>query len=148
MRFSRWPDRLGMVIAIGCGIHCAAMTIAFLAWPALWLNRSLWERGVWQQLIVVEWTLLGLAWVLILSTSVLGWLGHGRWQPPVLGLAGISLMTASIVSPLHTLGYWGSGLALLGGVMVATAHWMNLRLACQRGRAPPRKRSGLHGPGA
>ncbi len=128
MRLFRWPDRLGMIIAVGCGVHCAAMTVVFLTWPALWLNRSLWERGLWKQLIIVEWSLLALAWLLILTTSVSGWFTHRRWPPPVIGLAGASLMTVAIVSPLHTLGYWGSSLALIGGIMVAVAHWLNLRL--------------------
>lgn len=131
MFLSRWPDRLGMIIAIGCGIHCAAMTIAFIAWPALWLNRNLWERGVWQQLILIEWALLALAWLLILTTAIHGWFAHRRWLPPALGLTGVTLMTTAIISPLHTLGYWGSGLALAGGILVAGAHWFNLRLMCQ-----------------
>ncbi len=128
MRIFRWPDRLGMIIAVGCGLHCAAMTVAFLAWPALWLNRSLWESGIWKQLIVLEWSLLAMAWLLILTTAVNGWFTHHRWPPTVIGLAGAGLMTVAIASPLHTLGYWGSTLALIGGVMVAAAHWLNLHL--------------------
>ncbi len=128
MRAFRWTDRLGMIIAVGCGLHCAAMTVAFLAWPALWLNRGLWERGIWKQLIVLEWSLLGLAWLLILTASIVGWFTHRRWPPILIGLAGAGLMTVAIISPLHTLGYWGSSLALAGGIMVATAHWLNLHL--------------------
>jgi len=128
MRAYRWPDRLGMIIAIGCGLHCAAMTLVFLTWPALWLNRSLWERGVWKQLMVLEWSLLGLAWLLILTASFNGWFTHRRWAPSLIGLTGAGLMTVAIVSPLHTLGYLGSSLALAGGILVAVAHWRNLQL--------------------
>lgn len=128
MRKWSWPDRLGMLIAIGCGVHCAAMTVVFLAWPALWLNRSLWERGLWKQLILIEWTLLSLAWLLILTSTIYGWFIHRRWSPGMIGLIGAGLMTVAILSSLHSLGYWGSALALIGGIMVASAHWLNLRL--------------------
>lgn len=128
MRALRWPDRLGMVVAIGCGVHCAAMTVIFLTWPALWLNRSLWERGVWKHLLLLEWSLLGLAWLLIVTAAVAGWFIHKRVIPGLVGLTGIGAMSLAILSPLHQLGYWGSGLALCGGLMVAVAHWLNLRL--------------------
>jgi hypothetical protein len=128
MRRFRWPDRLGMIVAIGCGVHCAAMTMVFFTWPALWLNRSLWERGVWQQLILLERSLLGLAWLLIVAAAIAGWFSHRRWHPAVIGLTGAGVMTIAIVSPLHALGYRGSIMALIGGLMVALAHWLNLRL--------------------
>ncbi|WP_376693933.1 MerC domain-containing protein [Wenzhouxiangella sp. EGI_FJ10409] len=128
MRFRLSTDRIGLFVAIGCGLHCAALSGAFLLWPALWLNRRLWESGLWHSLRYLELGLLALAWTLVIFASWLGWRHHRCLHPAVIGLTGAMVMTVAIVTPLHFSGFWVSVMALLGGLTVAAAHWLNLRL--------------------
>lgn len=128
MRLRPSTDRIGLIVSIGCGLHCAALTAAFMLWPALWLNRQLWESGLWQLLRYVELGLLVLTWALVVSASWLGWRRHGCLHPAIIGLVGAGLMTLAIFTPLHFSGAWVSMLALAGGLTVAVAHGLNLRL--------------------
>ncbi|NBB92078.1 MAG: MerC family mercury resistance protein [Gammaproteobacteria bacterium] len=121
-------DRIGLIVAIGCGLHCAALTGAFMLWPALWLNRRLWESGLWQSLRHLELGLLALTWTLVLAASWLGWRRHRCLHPTAIGLAGAATMTVAILTPLHFSGAWVSALAVAGGIAVAVAHGLNLRL--------------------
>lgn len=121
-------DRIGLIVAISCGLHCAALTVLFVMWPALWLNRRLWESGLWQSLRYVELGLLILTWGLVLAASWRGWNRHRCLHPVLIGLAGALAMTVAIFTPLHFSGAWVSLLALAGGVTVAVAHALNLRL--------------------
>jgi hypothetical protein len=135
MRLS--TDRIGLIVAVSCGLHCAALTVLFVAWPALWLNRRLWESGLWQSLRYLELGLLILTWVLVLAASWLGWKRHHRRHPVLIGLAGVLAMTVGIFTPLHFSGAWVSMLALAGGVTVAVAHALNLRLRRRLHRGGP-----------
>lgn len=128
MRLRLSTDRIGLVVAIGCGLHCAALTGAFMLWPALWLNRRLWESGLWQSLRHLELGLLFGAWALIILASWAGWRKHRRLHPSIVGLVGTTIMTVAILTPLHFSGMWVSLLSLFGGVTVAVAHGLNLRL--------------------
>lgn len=127
-RFTQSADRLGLFVALGCGLHCAALTGAFLVWPALWLNRRLWESGLWQSLRFLELALLCLAWTLVAVTSWLGWKRHRQLYPAAIGLSGALTMTVAIATRLHFSGFWVSLLALAGGVAVTVSHALNLRL--------------------
>jgi hypothetical protein len=136
-RLAGSTDRLGLFIALGCGIHCAALTGVFLLCPALWLNRQLWESGLWQSLRYLELGLLVLAWALVAFASWFGWRQHRYLHPAAIGLTGVLVMTVAILTPLHFSGMWVSLLALGGGLAVAISHALNLRLRrrLHRGRA-------------
>lgn len=126
-RSTRVPDILGMIVSISCGLHCLALTLLFFLYPALWLNRRYWEIGLWQKLLWIEWSLLATAAGLILLAMTLGWWRHRRRLPACLALLGLAALAAATLTPLHFKGFWGSLLALAGGIMVAGAHWLNLR---------------------
>ncbi len=123
----RWTDRLGMVVAIGCALHCATVTLLFLLFPALWLNRRYWEMGLWQKLLWLEWALLGLAWLMMIGATLLGGVNGKRVWPTLLGLAGLTGMSILILTPLHFSGPWISAVILGCGLLVGLAHYLRLR---------------------
>jgi len=119
---------VGLFVALGCGFHCAALTGAFILWPALWLNRQLWESGFWHWLRLAELGLLGVTWALVVLTAWFGWKRHRHLYPAAIGLAGLLTMSVAIATRLHFSGAWVSLLAVAGGLAVATFHLLNLRL--------------------
>jgi len=126
-RDSRWADRLGMVVATACGLHCATLTVVFLSFPSLWLNRYYWEIGLWQKLVWLEWSLLAIAWLLMLSTLILNGRPRGHWLTTLSGLLGLSGMSLLVLSPLHFSSPW-IGLAILTcGILVGLSHFARLR---------------------
>ncbi len=125
---SSWADRLGMLVAAGCGLHCAALSLLFILYPALWMNRKYWEIGLWQKLLWLEWGLLATAWLLVVVAMASGWLRHHRIGPGLLAAASLVLMTVVVTSALHFASQW-MGLVTLGaGILLAGAHYWNLRL--------------------
>jgi len=122
-----WADRLGMVVAIGCGLHCATLTVLFLSFPTLWLNRRYWEIGLWQKMLWLEWSFLAMAWVMLLLSLSIHGLGKGHRFSGLAGLLGLASMTVLVLTPLHFSSPW-IGLAMLGcGLVVGLAHFHRLR---------------------
>jgi hypothetical protein len=126
-------------MALACAVHCAALTSIFLLYPTLWMKRKYWEMGLWHKLIWLEWTLLGLAWVMCIVAMTLGWRCHGRTGPGLLAFSAIVSLTALIATPLHFSGFWTSYAALFAGLGLAAAHYWNHRLGqrCQPRRFDP-----------
>ena len=119
-------DRLGLIISLSCGLHCAAMTAVLILYPALWLNHSLWELGLWQNLLRLERLFLVLAWIFAVFAMSSALFRHRRLGPPVLAAVGLVLLTTAITTPMHSQPFLGSALALAGGVLLAGAHGWNL----------------------
>lgn len=124
---SRWIDRVGIFVAVGCGLHCAALTAIVLLYPAIWLNRSLRQSGLWTWLWWSEWSLLVGAWMLVTIAAGLVLLRRGRSRFLGFAVPGLVLLTLAIASPLHGSAPTVSALALVGGILVAIGHWINLR---------------------
>lgn len=121
-------DRLGMVAAIGCGVHCAMFSALLILYPALWLSRSFRQSGLFLWLYYAEWIFLALAWLLVMITMIPAVVQRRRWTAPALAAAGLLIMTMAILSPLHGRSAWVSVISLSGGLLVAAAHIINLRL--------------------
>ncbi|OAB59171.1 hypothetical protein AY599_05545 [Leptolyngbya valderiana BDU 20041] len=116
-----------MVVAIGCGLHCATLTVVFLSFPTLWLNRRYWEIGLWQKMLWLEWTLLAIAWLMMLTSLWFHGLGKGRRWSGLMGLVGLVSMTVLVLTPLHFASPW-VGLAMLAsGLMVGLAHFHRIK---------------------
>jgi hypothetical protein len=108
-------DRLGILLSGLCAVHCMATLVlvamfglggGFLLDPAL--HR------------------IGLALAIAVGGIALG-LGvarHGRREPLAIGAAGLSLMTAALVTG-H--GPAEAALTICGVTLVALAHWRNVR---------------------
>jgi len=131
-RSGRWIDRIGLVLAVGCGLHCASLTAVLLLYPAVWLDRSLRASGLWTVIWWTEWLLLASAWLFAcVASGIAFWLRRRRLAPAV-ALTGLTTLTIAIASPLHGSSPSAAGLALLGGLLVGGAHWLNLRaIACR-----------------
>lgn len=124
---TRWADRVGMVVAVGCGLHCATLTVLFLSFPALWLNRHYWEIGLWQKLLMLEWSLLAAAWLMMLLSLALRGLGGKQLLPTLIGMTALITMTLLVVTPIHFSSPW-IGLAILTcGTVVGFTHFIKLR---------------------
>ena len=98
-----------------------------LLYPALWLHRGLRESGLWSLLLWTEYGLLALAWVLALTSATAAWLRCRSRAPAVLVMSGLALLTLAIATPLHGTSPAVSLMALAGGLLVGSAHWLNLR---------------------
>lgn len=129
MSYHAWPDRFGMIIAVGCAAHCATITVMFLLYPALWLNRRYWEIGLWQKLLWLEWSLLGATWVLVALAMTWGWRQHRRSGPATLATVALLCLSLLILTPLHFSGRWTALLAMVAGLAIAGSHFWNLRAA-------------------
>jgi hypothetical protein len=123
---SRWIDRLGICASVGCGLHCAALTVMILMYPTLWLHRGLRSSGFWEALWWSELGLLVLAWLLALVAAWLAWRRDRSLLTPGLAMIGLGILTLTIASPFHGRSPWVSAFALFGGLLVATAHGLNL----------------------
>ncbi len=131
MRFRRWPDWVGSLIAFSCAMHCASLTVIFTLYPTLWLNRRYWESGLWQKLFWLERGLLALTWLIWTGAAVQGWQKHRRVGPAVLGSVALVGLTLLILSPLHFSGTWTGAAAVIAGLSMVTAHLWNLLAARQ-----------------
>jgi len=128
MAYRAWPDRLGMAVALACALHCASLTLIFLLYPAVWLNRSYWESGLWHKLFWLEWGLLALTWLILIAAMLLGWWRHRHVGPALMALTSAGMLTALIATPLHFSGRWTALAAVGAGLLIAVAHFWNLRL--------------------
>ena len=128
-RPARWIDRLGICASVGCGLHCAALTVVILMYPTLWLHRGLRSSGFWEALWWTELGLLALAWLFALVAAWLAWRRDRSLLIPGLAIIGLGILTLTIASPFHGRSPWISALALFGGLLVASAHALNLRRA-------------------
>jgi hypothetical protein len=128
-RRTRWIDRVGICASVGCGLHCAALTVMILMYPTLWLHRGLRSSGFWEVLWCSELGLLVASWLLALAAVSLAWRRDRGLLIPGLAVVGLCILTMSIASPFHGRSLWISALAVFGGLLVASAHVLNLRRA-------------------
>lgn len=108
-------DRVGIVISGLCAVHCLA-TLLLVAVLGL-------GGGVLLDPAIHR---IGLALAILVGGIGLG-LGiarHGRREPLLLGLAGLSLMSIALLTG-H--GPAEAALTISGVALVAWAHWRNVR---------------------
>ena len=108
-------DRLGILFSGLCAVHCLA-TLGLVAMLGL-------GGGVLLDPAVHR---IGLALAILVGGIGLG-LGiarHGRRDPLMLGVAGLSLMTLALISG-HSPAE--AALTVAGVALVAWAHWRNVR---------------------
>lgn len=127
---THWLDRLGAGVSLGCGLHCAALSLLLVLNPALWFRLA--RHGeMLRWLFWLEIGLAALALLLAVAAFMRGWRLHRRMTPTLLAMPGLAALLSGVVSGLHDLRFVGSGLALAGGVLMILAHWQNAR-ACRR----------------
>ncbi len=113
-------DRVGMFAASLCAVHCALLPLLAAVLPALGI--SIGGYGDLDQAFVLFASVLGI------STVSIGYRRHrvlkAAWP---LG-AGLLLLWAGSFTALHNHS-WGHALVMtIGGLLLATAHFYNLRL--------------------
>lgn len=123
-------DRIGVFGAMLCAAHCAALPIVIAAVPALGL--SWWAGSDFDQAFALFASVLGFA------TMHLGLRRHGRFQALLLFLPALMLLWVGSFTPIHDHGLRHALLLCTGGVLLAAAHTVNLRL---HGVAIPAKTS-------
>jgi hypothetical protein len=113
-------DRVGFAASFLCALHCALLPLVLAVLPTVGLSVGGWvdiDQGV-----TVFATLLGV------TTLALGFRRHRAFRAWALLVPGLALVWLGAFSPLHDHGPGHAALMTLGGLTVAGAHFLNLRL--------------------
>ncbi len=122
LKLPRWADRLGAVGAFICALHCALIPVALALLPALGLGLVAWHG--W------ELAFASFATVLAVTSLYLGYRGHRAYHAWLLVTPGLVLIwSALLYPPLHASVVPHAVAMALGGVLIAVAHLVNLRLS-------------------
>lgn len=116
----RTADRVGFAASMLCAVHCALLPLALALLPALGLRLGGWTDI--DQAFVVFATVLGL------TTMTLGYRRHRVFRAWALLVPGLVLIWLGSFTPLHDHGLGHAVVMTIGGVLLAGAHAMNLRL--------------------
>lgn len=112
-------DILGMGASIACALHCSILPI-LLAYSAF--TGLAWMRGH-----AVEMGFILAAALIAVPAFRAGYKDHGRWYPAVICVLGFVLILYSSAHHDHSV---STPLLLptMAGLLLASAHFMNLRL--------------------
>ena len=113
-------DRIGFAASFVCAVHCALLPLALALMPTLGLSAGGWVDI--DQAVTVFATLLGV------TTLTIGWRRHRAFRAWMLLLPGLALVWVGAFSPLHDHGLLHAVLMTVGGLLIAGAHLLNLRL--------------------
>lgn len=124
-------DRVGFAAAFLCALHCALLPLALAVLPTFGLSVGGWVDI--DQAVTVFATLLGA------TTLAIGFRRHRAFRAWAMLLPGLALVWLGAFSPLHDHGMVHAAVMTLGGLMIAGAHLLNLRLthAAAAARATP-----------
>lgn len=120
----RTADRLGFAASFLCAVHCALLPLALALLPALGLNVGGWID--FDQAFVVFATVLGI------TTLTVGYRRHRAFRAWALLLPGLALVWAGAFTWLHDHGLAHALIMVAGGLLLAGAHLLNLRLTHSR----------------
>ena len=113
-------DRLGIAGSLLCAVHCALMPLMLSVLPALGVGLT--GTVDWDQTFVVFATLLGVA------TLSLGYRRHRAHHAWMLLLPGLVMVWLGSFTSLHDHSSGHAVMMTCGGLMIAAAHFINLRL--------------------
>ena len=120
-------DSLGFAASFLCAVHCALLPIALALLPSLGLGLGGWidlDQG-----FVVFATLLGA------TTLTLGYRRHRTFHAWALLVPALVLVWIASFTPLHSHTAGHAVVMVIGGLMLAGAHFLNLRLTHAAGAA-------------
>jgi hypothetical protein len=124
LRLTAVADRVGIVGSVLCAVHCAVVPLLVALLPALGLG--LFGGADLDQMVAVFATVLGVT-----SLSV-GFRRHRAFRAWALMLPGLGLLWAVSFTELHDHSTSHALLMVAGGLLVAGAHFVNLRLTHRR----------------
>ncbi len=119
--FARLADRFGATVSFLCAVHCALLPLVIAALPMLGLGFLADHR--FERVFVV------FAGVLALSSLLVGFRRHQSFRAFWFLVPGIVLLLSGIVVDVDHAAVGHAVLVSIGGVLVALAHVVNLRLA-------------------
>ncbi len=114
-------DRVGALGSVLCAVHCALLPIVIAALPALGLGG--FALVDIDQAFTVFATLLGVA---VLSY---GYRRHRAFRAWMVLIPGLALIWIGSFTPLHNHSMGHVVVMVAGGLAVAAAHLINLRLS-------------------
>ncbi|NLA67215.1 MAG: MerC domain-containing protein [Gammaproteobacteria bacterium] len=123
-------DRVGVAASFLCAVHCALLPLALAVMPALGLSAA--GRIDVDQAFTVFATVLGA------TTLAIGFRRHRAFRAWALLVPGLALVWLGAFTTLHDHGLKHAAMMTAGGLMIAGAHFLNLRLTHAAGR--PRAR--------
>lgn len=117
-----WADRLGALGSLICALHCALIPLALAVLPALGLGLTAWHG--------LETWFIVIATLLAVTSLVLGYRNHRAYHAWLLVGPGLLLIWAALIyPPLHESLLLHAVTMAVGGVLIALAHLVNLRLS-------------------
>ena len=120
----RKADRFGFAASFLCALHCALLPLAAALLPALGLNVGGWID--FDQAFVVFATVLGV------TTLTVGYRRHRAFRAWALLVPGLAMVWAGAFTWLHDHGLAHAVIMVTGGLLLAGAHLVNLRLSHAR----------------
>ncbi len=111
-------DTLGISLSLGCMLHCLSLPLLL----AFNISGAQLLQHEWLHLLLA----IPMAGLAIFSLSH-GWQQHRRLLPPLLGIAGITLLTLAL--SLHS--SWELYLLSGAGLLLISAHLMNQQTLCR-----------------
>lgn len=120
-------DRVGFAASLLCAVHCAALPLVLAVLPALGLRVGGWID--FDQAFVVFATLLGA------TTLTLGWRRHRAFHAWLLLVPGLVLVWVGAFTRLHDHSMTHVAVMTVGGLLLAAAHLVNLRLTHARSQS-------------
>lgn len=116
----RLLDRAGIGISLVCLIQCIALTVTIVLAPFISLGvfgSDLFHRALLALIVPVSAT-----------AFTLGYRGHRRVGPLLIGFGGLLVLIAAAVLEAFVLPPLAASLLTsVGGLMLILAHWQNLR---------------------
>lgn len=119
-----WLDRIGVILSIGCMIHCLLLPIILPALPLLGLVFD-HESGFH---FVLSFIIAGVAALALVP----GYKKHGVLNPIIVGFAGVMVLIAGgIVEGMHHQHEVShTVITVFGSILMVSAHIKNHRLSC------------------
>lgn len=113
-------DRYGMALSLGCAIHCALLPVALSAMTTAGL--------AWVASEELEWAILIGTFLIGSTRLVQSYLQHRRLECLALFAAGLTSFVCA-KSSLFRFANHEAIFMTIGGLLIAVAHFRNLRLS-------------------
>jgi hypothetical protein len=116
-----WGDRVGVLGSVLCALHCALLPLLIAALPALGLGGL--------DLVDLDQGFTVFASLLGVSTLAAGYRRHRAFHAWAALIPGLAMIWIASFSSLHDHSLGHVLLMVSGGLMIAAAHAINLRLS-------------------
>lgn len=119
-------DHIGRWASLGCGLHCAAMTIVSLALPGLWLSPS-WLGLSISTWVVIEKIFVSATVAAAAISVIVGYIRGNGWFGIALLVASASTLVGVVTHDFHRRPFWGSVAVLICAIAIALGHSLQIR---------------------